>query len=80
MEKGKKSKKHEPLGKSSKRVEYQVENMKSMQMIWAARRLIQIEQYSRSRGSKKRVEAVDINGSILSCYFARYHASSTKKW
>ena len=52
MEKGKKSKKHEPLGRSSKRVGYQVENMKSMQMIWAAKRLIQIEQNSRSGGSK----------------------------
>uniref|UniRef100_A0A0D3BWG5 Uncharacterized protein n=1 Tax=Brassica oleracea var. oleracea TaxID=109376 RepID=A0A0D3BWG5_BRAOL len=27
---------------------------------------------------QKRVEAVDINGSIISCNFARYLASSTK--
>ena len=29
---------------------------------------------------EKRVGSVEINGSILSCNFARYPASSTKKW
>ena len=48
MEKGKRSKKHEPQGRSSKRVGYRVENMKSRRMIGAARRLIQTEQNSRS--------------------------------
>jgi len=49
---GDESKKHEPLERSIKRVGYQVENMKSMQIILAAGRLIQIEQNSHSRGSK----------------------------
>ncbi|WZZ59792.1 hypothetical protein YC2023_059899 [Brassica napus] len=29
---------------------------------------------------QKRVEAVDINRSILSCHFVRYPASSSMKW
>ena len=31
-----------------------------------------------TKNMQKRVEAVDINGFILSCNFARYPASSTK--
>lgn len=78
MEKGKKEKKHEPRGRSSKRVGTKLKDWRAGRWSdhpdgWSkTEQLRQIEQ--------KRVEAVDINGSILSYHFVRYSASSSMKW
>ena len=76
---GRKKRNMEPLERSSKKLVPSIEEcveesgkQNNQLPVPSSEQSHQIEQ--------KRVEAVDINGSILSCHFVRYSASSTVKW
>ena len=76
---GRKKRNMEPLERSSKKLVPSIEEcveesgkQNNQLPVPSSEQSHQIEQ--------KRVEAVDINGSILSCHFVWYPASSSMKW
>jgi len=68
----------EPLGRSSKKLVPSVEEYVEESGKQNNQSHVPSSEQPHQR-KQKRVETVDINGSVLSCSFARYPTSSTKK-